>query len=296
MDADEMLAEMHMTPQRSGRPVHYVTAPDGTRLAYERLGFGPPMVLVGGALNDRVMFNLLAEVLAEDFTVFNYDRRGRGDSDAGPAPYSIQQEVDDLRAVMQVAGEEPYVFANCVGGVIAIHAAAQAAPMRHLLMYEPPLSPDSGGVTRHTVPEDYLERLIDLVENGTPGDVVRMFWREGADLPDEVIEQMVQHPAWPWLESLSGSLVNDTILGINGDIPHDALGMIATPTLMLNGDRSPDWQRETVRIIHRGIGGSEHVEIGDEGHVFDDVKVGQLMVDYIKQAHPGDFDRPEQPS
>jgi alpha-beta hydrolase superfamily lysophospholipase len=100
---------------------------DGTTIAFDRLGAGPPVVLVSGASTARSIHAHLAELLAADFTVFNYDRRGRGDSGDTP-PYTVQREVEDLQAVIAAAGGSAAVFGNSSGAVLALHAAAVGLP------------------------------------------------------------------------------------------------------------------------------------------------------------------------
>jgi pimeloyl-ACP methyl ester carboxylesterase len=105
--------------------VNKVRSSDGTAIAFDRLGDGPPVVLVCGASTDRMANASLAKLLAERFTVFNYDRRGRGDSD-DPAPYAVEHEVEDIGAVIDVAGGSVFVYGTSSGGALALEAAASS--------------------------------------------------------------------------------------------------------------------------------------------------------------------------
>jgi pimeloyl-ACP methyl ester carboxylesterase len=102
-----------------------VRSADGTTIAFDRLGGGTPVILVGGASTDRGVHAQLAELVAGDFTVFNYDRRGRGDSGDTP-PYMVQREVEDLDALISEAGGAAAVFGNSSGAVLALHGSPQA--------------------------------------------------------------------------------------------------------------------------------------------------------------------------
>src|SRR5215203_2112037 len=100
-----------------------VTSSDGTAIAFDRLGEGPPVILVCGASTDRMANAPLAELLAEHFSVFNYDRRSRGDSGDTP-PYEVEREVEDLDAVIDAAGGSGFVYGTSSGGALALEAAA----------------------------------------------------------------------------------------------------------------------------------------------------------------------------
>ena|SRR5579859_8005403 len=79
-----------------------VASKDGTTIAFDRSGAGPALIVVGGVLGDRAQQAPLAALLAEHFTVFNYDRRGHGES-GDTAPYAVEREVEDLAALLGAA-------------------------------------------------------------------------------------------------------------------------------------------------------------------------------------------------
>ncbi|HEY8482892.1 MAG TPA: hypothetical protein VIL71_24005 [Spirillospora sp.] len=76
---------------------NHVTSADGTRIAFDRLGHGPALVVIGGMFCARPATRELAALLADRFTVVNYDRRGRGASGDTP-PYAVEREIEDLTA------------------------------------------------------------------------------------------------------------------------------------------------------------------------------------------------------
>ena len=121
-----------------------VTSDDGTSIAFERFGEGPPVILVGGASTDRAMTRPLARELAGSFTVINYDRRGRGDS-GDTQPYAVEREVEDIGVLITEVGEPASLYGHSSGAVLALHAAARGLPVTGLAMYEPPFSPDDRG-------------------------------------------------------------------------------------------------------------------------------------------------------
>src|SRR5215210_7220072 len=182
-----------------------VTSKDGTRIAYDELGGGPPLVLIGGALNTRSFGpnGSLAELLAERFTVINYDRRGRGDS-GDTAPYSVEREIEDLDALIEAAGGSACVFGISSGAALALEAANRGLDIEKLALYEVPFVVDD---SRPPVPDDYLERPEGLVAMGRRGDAVRLFMREGIGLPAVFVAMMRFMPAWSKLKAVAHTVV-----------------------------------------------------------------------------------------
>jgi hypothetical protein len=173
-----------------------VSSSDGTTIAFDRLGAGPPVILVSGASTARAVHEPLAAVLATDFTVFNYDRRGRGDSGDTP-PYEIQREVEDLHAVLGAAGGAAAVFGNSSGAVLALHAAAAGLPITKLALWEPPfmVDPDAAGRQRA-----YATQLAELLDAGRRGDAMVLFMRS-IGVPEPMIAGMRNASMWPGMEA-----------------------------------------------------------------------------------------------
>src|SRR5260221_1569901 len=142
-----------------------VTSKDSTTIAFDRLGEGPAVILVSGGSVDRSSLAALAELLAQRFTVFNYDRRGRGPSGDTP-PYAVEREVEDIDAVVEAAGGSAYLFGSSSGAALALEAARQL-PNRitKLALWEPPYIPE--GFPRP--PADTAKTFSDLVAAGEPG-------------------------------------------------------------------------------------------------------------------------------
>ena len=160
---------------------------DGTTIAFDRLGAGTPVVLVSGASTARSIHGQLAELLAADFTVFNYDRRGRGDSGDTP-PHSVQREVEDLQAVLAAAGGSAAVFGNSSGAVLALRAAAAGLPVTRLALWEPPFRTDPDAPRRQ---REYVAQLTRLLDEGRRGDAMALFMTS-IGLPEAMIAGMRQ--------------------------------------------------------------------------------------------------------
>jgi pimeloyl-ACP methyl ester carboxylesterase len=243
-----------------------VRSNDGTAIAFDRTGDGPPVILVGGALSDRSAGADLARHLGPRFTVFAYDRRGRGDSGDTP-PYAVDREVEDLEALIVEAGGSACVFGHSSGAVLALEAAARGVAITKLALYEPPFVVDD---TRPPLPEDYVARLAELVASDRPGEAVEYFMAKGVGVPDKVIAQMRNEPMWAAMEALAHTLAYDgTIMGDTmggGPLPADRWASVTVPTLVMDGGASPTWQRNAVRALagilpdprHRTLEGQMH--------------------------------------
>src|SRR5215212_685304 len=169
------------------------TSRDGTHIAYDELGGGPPLILVGGAYNTRTFGpnGGLAPLLAERFTVINYDRRGRGDSTDTP-PYAVEREIEDIESLIEEVGGSAHVFGISSGAALALEAANRSLAIEKLALYEAPFIVDD---SRAPVPDDYLQRLEGLVASDRRGDAIRLFMRQGVGLPAVFVAMMRIMPA-----------------------------------------------------------------------------------------------------
>jgi pimeloyl-ACP methyl ester carboxylesterase len=174
---------------KDGSPA-YATSADGTRIAYETVGSGPPVVIVGGAFGTRTDTRELAGALSGRFTAAGYDRRGRGDSGDTP-PYAPARERDDLRAVIDALGGSAFVYGHSSGGALSLDAVAAGLPIMKLAVYEPPFTVDD---SRPPYPDGFVETLRGMVEAGRRGDAIAEFWRTGLLMPESEIEKARQAP------------------------------------------------------------------------------------------------------
>ncbi|MEV4114305.1 alpha/beta hydrolase [Nonomuraea sp. NPDC049695] len=215
--------------------MHRVTAKDGTSIAYERLGDGPAIILVGGATVDRSGNAQLAQELSGRFTVYNYDRRGRGDS-GDTLPYAVEREIEDIAALIAEAGGAAHLFGASSGGALALEAAAAGLPIAKLAVYEVPynLAPDGRERWR-----EYVGRLHALLAEGRRGEAFALFMAT-AGATEEMVEQARNSPAWPGLEAVAHTLAYDAACLGDGRPPADRLVVIACPTLVATGGASAD--------------------------------------------------------
>lgn len=211
----------------------FVQSADGTKIAYDIEGEGPPVVIVVGALQFRAFdpgTGRLARALASDgLTVITYDRRGRGESTDGPT-YAVEREVEDIAALLDVAGPEAALFGNCSGGVLALWAAAAGLPVSRLALWEPPLALEGQG--------DHGEQLRTLGHLWAAGDREGMVEHFLRDMPDGWLEEARRGPAWPIYLEVAHTLVYDSaVVEAACQAPWaEQWSGVSQPTLVLCGE------------------------------------------------------------
>lgn len=213
-----------------------VLSKDGTPIAFDQSGQGPALILVAGATATRVAEASLAAALASSFTVFAYDRRGRGDS-GDTAPYAVEREVEDIEALINAAGGSAFVLGHSSGAVLALEAARLLpTKITRLAVYEPPFIIDD---SRPPAPADYVAHLNELVSSGRRGEAIEYFMRDAVGTPAELMAQMRQSPMWPGLEALAHTIAYDgAIMGntMRGDpTPLRKWASVTVPTLVMDG-------------------------------------------------------------
>jgi pimeloyl-ACP methyl ester carboxylesterase len=241
--------------------VDHVTSRDGTSIAFEQDGEGPPLILVDAATGFRGFGPMgeLARLLAPDFRVITYDRRGRGES-TDIEPYAVDREVEDIEALIDAAGAgEVFAHGFSSGAVLAMFAAARGLPISRLTALEPPLELD-----RDAMQPDPLElEIADLVAAGRGGDAVEHFNRS-IGVPEEYLVGMRDAPFWPALEALAHTLVYDAT--ITRSMSRAILATIPTPTLVINSAATDDRLRGWARDAAATMPNASHRELPGEWH------------------------------
>lgn len=217
-----------------------VTSKDGTPIAFDQSGQGPAIILVAGATATRLAEVPLAAALAPHFTVFSYDRRGRGDS-GDTAPYAVEREVEDIDALITEAGGLAFVFGHSSGAVLSLEAARLlGGRIEKLAMYEPPFIIDN---SRPPVPQDYVPHLNELIAAGRRSEAVEYFMTDAILVPAEMVAQMRNSPMWPQIEAVAHTIPYDcTIMGDTMSGNPSTLrkwASVTVPTLVMVGGASP---------------------------------------------------------
>jgi pimeloyl-ACP methyl ester carboxylesterase len=247
----------------------YLTSADGTRIAFERKGSGPALILVDGAMCYRGNGpnDALADALADRFTVYTYDRRGRGES-GDTAPYAVEHEYEDLEALVKEAGGDPYLYGISSGGALALDAVAAGLPVRKLALYEVPYVVDR---SRRLIPDDYESTMDTLLAQGGRGAAVSLFMSKGVGLPGFVVAMMHLMPAWSKLKAVAHTLPYDTAftapLQRGEPLPRDRWAGVTVPTAVVAGTKSPRWMRTAMRELAAVIPGAEHHDLPGQTHI-----------------------------
>ncbi len=254
-----------------------VTSKDGTTIAFDRLGEGPPVVLVCGASTDRMANAGLAALLAKDLTVLNYDRRGRGDSGDTP-PYAVEREVEDIDAVIGAAGGSAFLYGTSSGASLGLEAAARGVAVTKLAMWEPPYIQDESA----RPPADLVEQYDRMIAEGRRADVVEYFMSKVVGMPDEFVAFARTQPFWAAQEAIAHTLAYDATIMRDYSLPVDRAAAVTAPTLVLAGGASPPFMRETARALAEALPqGQDRILEGQEHNVASEA-MAPALVEFFK--------------
>jgi pimeloyl-ACP methyl ester carboxylesterase len=226
-----------------------VVSADGTKIAFDQTGDGPPLILVVGAFNDRSTGEPLAKALESQFTVLNYDRRGRGAS-GDTQPYAVDREVEDLDALIREAGGTARVFGYSSGGNLALEGPARGLGITKLALYEAPFV---AGDERSRPPKDMAAQLATLVASDRRGDAVELFQTKMVGIPEQVVVQMRHAPFRPALEATAHTLVYEATIVGDLTLPTEKLRSITAPTLAVYGGASPAFMGNGAKALAEAI-------------------------------------------
>ncbi|HEX4677803.1 MAG TPA: alpha/beta hydrolase [Gaiellaceae bacterium] len=265
----------------------HVLSRDNTVIAYDRVGEGPSLVIVEGALvagRTNHTAGQLAEALASRFTVYTYDRRGRGDSgDTGP--YSVALELDDLDAVISEGGGEAFVFGVSAGAVLALDAAARGSAIKKLAVYGAPFIVDD---SRPPVPNDYLARLNERLAANRRGDAVELFFAEAIGMPAERIAGMRSQPFWVGLERVAhtlaydGAILGDTTSG--RPLPSARWSRITVPTLVIDGGASDTFIHTAAEALANNLAQARRLTLPDQTQDYAADTMAPALVEFFSET------------
>ncbi len=259
-----------------------VTSRDGTSIAYNRWGSGPAVILVGGGLDDGSENVPLAEELAQHFTVYNYARRGRGES-GNTLPYALQREIDDIDALAAEAGGSAHLYGVSSGGALALEAAAAGIALGKLAVYDVPYNMADDWPRRW---REYVDDLAVALDGGRPGDGLALFMRL-AGASEQDIDGARNSPMWLASAAIEHTLAYDAACLGNGQ-PASRFATIAQPTLVITGgERSPDSAAWVVALDEAAdamvamIPQAERLTIEGQSHVADPKAVSPVLERYF---------------
>lgn len=247
-----------------------VTSKDGTPIAFDQSGEGPAIILVLGAFNERGTGAPLAQFLKSHFTVFNYDRRGRGDS-GDTAPYAIEREIEDLDALIAKAGGSACVFGYSSGAILSLRAAARGSAISKLALYEPP---PTGGKAGTLAPQ-----LTELVAAGRRGDAVELFQTEAVGIPAQIVAGMRNAPFRPALEKMAQTLVYEST--ILSPLPTGLVASVRIPALVIDGEASPEVMRNAWKSLADALPNGLYRTLEGQGHDIVPAVLGPVLEEFF---------------
>ena len=265
----------------SSRPEpRFATSSDGVRIAYEVHGAGPALVLVDGALCSRAMGpgRGVAAALADRFSVYVYDRRGRGDSTGGVTEPA--REIDDLRAVIDAAGSETRVLGQSSGAALAYRAAAAGVPMAAVIGYEAPWV--GLRTERDGSPRDYAGDVERILRQGRPSAAVDYFFGKMIDAP-AFLPYMMKLMRRPYREMTRSAetLLNDiAVMGDEYTVPASELAAVSVPTLVLVGEKAAPAMRAAQEAVADAIPASRFRVLEKQTHQVSAAALRSAVLDF----------------
>jgi pimeloyl-ACP methyl ester carboxylesterase len=250
---------------------------DGTTIAFDQIGAGPPIIIVAGALSDRSTAAPLAEALGHRFSVLTYDRRGRGDSGDTP-PYAVEREIEDLDALIVEVGGTAGVFGHCSGAVLALYAAASSRRLTTLALYEPPFRVDQDAA-RPLV--DLPDRLAGLVSAGRWGEAAALYQAQGVGIPPDVGTQHFDASPGPALETIAHTLVYDAMIMADLSTLSPLIGAVQTPTLLIDGEKSWSLLRTAARAVADMLPRGRHCTLMGQSHQIDSEVTAPVLEEFF---------------
>lgn len=252
---------------------------NGAVIGFERSGSGSPMVLVHGGTADRGRWAPVVDALAERFTVYAMDRRGRGLSVQESEPYDIEREGEDIAAVVEAAGSGVYVVAHSFGAICALEAALVTAAIGRMFLYEPPI-PTPG---QSVFPPGAQDRLRKAAASADAEMILEVFFREIIELPGSAIEAMKETPMWQARLQAAHTLVreNDAIEIYRAST---RLAAIAVPVRLLVGTESPQYFRPAAEAVASQLQDADIVPLTGQAHLGIDQDPTQFVAAVIAFA------------
>ncbi|OME91965.1 MULTISPECIES: alpha/beta fold hydrolase [Paenibacillus] len=251
---------------------------DGTSLAYDVYGSGPALVFITGATCFRSFEPVLhdAQVFAQAFTVYNYDRRGRGDS-GNTLPYSMEREIEDIEAIIEAAGGSAYLYGHSSGAILALESAMRLGDkVNKAVLYDPAYAHDEADQLEF---KGLIHGLNQLLEGGKYDEAISLFL-EGIGIPKEVIVGMQHSPQWAIMTALAPTLAYDTLLA--SDLPPlERATRLTTPIRIIVGEQSPASMLEVGNQLSRAIPNTKNTILEGQDHMPDPELLLPLLTSFL---------------
>ncbi len=246
------------------RELETVTSSDGTEIAYERTGSGPPIVLVHGAVSDRTIWELgdVRSSVADRRTVYAMDRRGHGGSEV-TEPYALEQGVDDVIAVVEAVDEPVALLGHSSGGLYALEAAARTDGVERLLLYEPAVAVTDDALDV----ESEFEAMMGLLEDGREEEALVLFLEDIARISSAEIDALRSEPTWEEQVELIHTVPQGLDAVSAYEFDPGRYADLEAPTLLLTGSESAEWFGDGIDALEAALPNARVATMEGHGHV-----------------------------
>lgn len=254
-----------------------VISKDGTNIAFDRLGEGPAVILISGGSVDRSSNAALAALLAEHFTVFNYDRRGRGPS-GDTQPYAVQREIEDIEALIEAAGGSAGLYGSSSGAALGLEAAASGASVSALAMWEPPYFVDD---SYPRPPADQVQQYETMLAEGRRGDAAEYFMTKVVGLPAEFAAFARTQPWWAAQEALAHTLPYDAKVMGDYSLPTERAATVTVPTIVIDGSASMPFMAATANALAEVLPHGQRRTLEGQQHDVDPSALAPVLIEFF---------------
>jgi pimeloyl-ACP methyl ester carboxylesterase len=254
---------------------------DGTKIAYDKEGEGPALVLVDGAMCSRSSGSKpgLVSLLSRHFTVYSYDRRGRGDS-GDTLPYAVDREIEDIGTLIDDAGGTAYLYGHSSGACLALEAAVKlGSKVTGLALYDAPYNDDPAAQQAW---REYVKRLTEALAANRRGDAVALFMRY-VGMPDSQIDGMRQTPFWPAAEAIAPTLAYDHagVIGQDASVPTGLAARAGVPALVMDGGAGFPFMHDTARALSQAMPHAQHRTLEGQTHDMNPGVLSPVLVEFF---------------
>lgn len=278
-----LLAVISCGKKEGGVAMNKVISKDGTSIVFDRVGQGPAVILVDGAFCYRGFgpSEPLARLLKQNFTVYTYDRRGRGNSSDTP-PYAVEREIEDIDALIKEAGGSAYVYGISSGAVLSIEAAAHLKGIKKLALYEPPFIIDN---SHASLPDNYLQQLNEMLASDRRDDVVKLFLKS-VGTPDIFISIMRLMPTWSKLRTVAHTYPYDITIVKDYQrgkpLTTQQWNSVKIPMIFLTGGKSPTWMQNSMSALTNAFPKAQHQTLKGQTHDVKPEVLTPILIEFFK--------------
>ena len=238
-----------------------ITSADGTSIAFERTGRGPPLVLVHGTTADHTRWEPVRPAFEEHFTVYAIDRRGRGES-GDAEEYALEREFEDVVAVVESIDEPVILLGHSYGALVSLEAALRTDDIRTLVLYEPPLpvsedDPDTEGV---------LDAMTTLVDDGEDEAALVRFFTAVVGVPAAELDALRSAPNWPARVDAAHTAIREERARKGYVFDATRFDGVTTPTLLVAGSESAPFLRDATAVLDDALPNSRIAVLDGQAH------------------------------